>query len=671
MPTLAPELLIVAVATWLGATAVARAPRYYVARVFALAMALAALWGGARVVAGLTDASQVVATLIAVEAGTAALAPAILLHFALAYCHSGRWSRAQRLALGLAYVAGVAVALQALLDRDHPLAINSPASLLGLPGPALAWAWIALRAALLAATLGWAWRARRAAADRARRERLTVLVIALATAAAGVLGTILGRQYGLAEWPGTALLALSLGLATYAVAAGHLFRAPDAARRSFAASLGTGLLTAAYVGLLLVLDRLARALLATDAPLVIALALILTIALFDPAREWLRALLGRRADRRDLPYRRLVRALGGELLAARRPEEAIGPVLDQLCGAVGIEAATIRDVAGATIASVGPPESLAAGSALALPLAVGARSLGRALFGAKRNRLPLSGAEADLLRDASTFIAASLHLAERQAAQAAALATLAEERAALEQREASLAAALDAAPAAAAPGGLRVHALGPLRVELDGTPIRRWGGEKAGSRQAVALFAFLFDRGERGVAKDECLELIWPDVPLDRADLAFHRTLGGLRRTLEPGLARASEGTLIAFGHDRYRLAPHAVAWSDVAAFESALAAAGAATDPAASRAALEAALALYRGVYLDDCPFYGDSEFVEERRALLRGRHVDLLLALGERREAAGDAPGAATCYRDALRAAEGDCPRADAALARLGLAA
>ena len=85
----------------------------------------------------------------------------------------------------------------------------------------------------------------------------------------------------------------------------------------------------------------------------------------------------------------------------------------------------------------------------------------------------------------------------------------------------------------------------------------------------------------------------------------------------------------------------------------------------------MEEALALYRGEYLDDCPFYGDSEFVEERRVALRGRYVDLLLALGERREAAGDTPGAATCYRDALRAAQDDCPRADAGLARLGLAA
>ena len=33
---------------------------------------------------------------------------------------------------------------------------------------------------------------------------------------------------------------------------------------------------------------------------------------------------------------------------------------------------------------------------------------------------------------------------------------------------------------------------------------------------------------------------------------------------------------------------------------------------------------------YLDDCPFYGDGAYVEDRRELLRARYVDLLLAIG-----------------------------------------
>jgi two-component SAPR family response regulator len=215
-----------------------------------------------------------------------------------------------------------------------------------------------------------------------------------------------------------------------------------------------------------------------------------------------------------------------------------------------------------------------------------------------------------------------------------------------------------------------VFALGPLRAERGGELVRQWGGAKAGTRQAEALFAFLFDRGERGVAKDEILELVWPDVDLERADLAFHRTLGGLRTTLEPGRPGGDRGTAVTFHNDRYRLDPALVAWSDVAAFDEAMAAASAAGDPDELLGHLERSRSLYRGDYLDDCPFYGDSVHVEERRELLRGRYVDLLMALGERYEARGDRPAAADCFRQARMVNGDELPTADEALGRLGAA-
>jgi DNA-binding SARP family transcriptional activator len=194
-------------------------------------------------------------------------------------------------------------------------------------------------------------------------------------------------------------------------------------------------------------------------------------------------------------------------------------------------------------------------------------------------------------------------------------------------------------------GGLRVKALGSMHVERGGVPMRRWGGEKAGSRQAQAIFAFLFDRGEAGVLKDEVTELLWPDLEIRRGDLAFHRTLGGLRSVLDKG----EDGDSIRYDGGRYRLAPHIVAWSDVAAFEELLDGASA-RGAGASVAALEEARILYRGDYLDDCPFFGDSSFVEERRAYLRGRFEDLLVKLGDRYRETGDADSAAARYRQAL---------------------
>ncbi|MDQ3856305.1 MAG: hypothetical protein M3281_07950, partial [Chloroflexota bacterium] len=207
----------------------------------------------------------------------------------------------------------------------------------------------------------------------------------------------------------------------------------------------------------------------------------------------------------------------------------------------------------------------------------------------------------------------------------------------------------------------------PLHVERGGEPVRNWGGAKAGTRQAEAMFAFLYDRGERGVAKDEFLEVIWPDVPLENADQAFHRTLGGLRRTIEPGLKRRTQSSAITYQNDRYRLSEAAIEWNDVEVFEKLIANAAHLSDSAIS--SLEEARKLYRGPYLDDCPFYGDSLYVEEKRKLLEGRYLDLLLAIGELYEKSGNSTAAAGCYRQALHMAADDCPRADDGLARLGL--
>ena len=93
-----------------------------------------------------------------------------------------------------------------------------------------------------------------------------------------------------------------------------------------------------------------------------------------------------------------------------------------------------------------------------------------------------------------------------------------------------------------------------------------------------------------------------------------------------------------------------------------------AAAEPATTLAALAEARSLYRGDYLDDCPFYGDGSYVEDRRSLLRARYVDLLLAVGSHHEERGDRGAAAAAFREARLASDEGCPPADAALARLG---
>jgi DNA-binding SARP family transcriptional activator len=214
--------------------------------------------------------------------------------------------------------------------------------------------------------------------------------------------------------------------------------------------------------------------------------------------------------------------------------------------------------------------------------------------------------------------------------------------------------------------GLRVRALGPMQVERDGRRIQRWGGDKAGSRQAQAIFAFLFDRGAAGISKDEAVELLWPDLTIKRGDLAFHRTLGGLRAVLEEGRQR---GNVISYEGGRYRLTPEVVEWSDMAAFEQLLDGAAGLEGPERA-AVLEEARGLYRGGFLDDCPFYGDSAFVEERRAYLQFRHEDLLVGLGELYAALQDEALALARFRQALKLYP-ESARARSGIDRLGATA
>jgi DNA-binding SARP family transcriptional activator len=415
------------------------------------------------------------------------------------------------------------------------------------------------------------------------------------------------------------------------------------------------------------LERVTQEVLRVELPIVTPLALVVAIALLGPLTDLLRRLIRGRSPR-DRAYYRLVQALGEEVLTAQRPEIAVPPALARLTRIFRLTGVAVVDPSGEIVAQHG---KLAADDPLAmrLPLRYLDQMEGTVVFGAKQTGLPFTGHEAALLASAASYLAASLGLAERHDEQAAALETLSAESEAVLTRGSDLSKAL--VEAVSRPTDLQVFALGTLRAERDGEPVRRWGGEKAGTRQAEAVFAFLFDRGERGVAKDEFVELIWPDVDLERADLAFHRTLGGLRSTLEPGRHGGDRGGAITFHNDRYRLDPSVIGWSDVKAFEDAMAAASQSTDDETAVQHLEWARSMYRGDYLDDCPFYGDSAQVEERRQLLRARCADLLLSLGERYEARGDRPMAAARFRQARQVSDDELPTADEALIRLGVSA
>ncbi|MGH2429473.1 MAG: histidine kinase N-terminal 7TM domain-containing protein [Candidatus Limnocylindria bacterium] len=655
-------------ATWLGLTVAVRAPRQPGSRAFTFLTLLLVIWSVSVVVQRLTADQALERPLNAVEVAAAFLLPPAVLHVAMAITAQTRRS-SLRLALLVAFyaVSGTLAAISVVDPALEPRVASPHLELAGIPGEAIGWAWIVIRLVIFAAALVWIGAAIGATGpDVARRRQLLVTFATVFVGVAGATARIVPPISDTDPWIGVSLITVAVVLASYAVFAQGLFFTADVAGRAFRYSVAVGLIVTAYVALLVALDRGARDLLAIELPLLSTLALVVTIALFDPISARLRAWLA--GEETDRAYERLLRALGDSIFTAQRPEHAIDPALARLTRTFSLTGAEAIDGAGERMARHGTiPDSPLV---LRLPLRSEGEDYGWVAFGPKRSMLPFTPHERELLSLVAGYLGASLRLGERQDEQAEALQSLTAERTAVATTGTALHEALSDAPAATAVRGLHVFALGPLRVQRGGDLIRQWGGEKAGTRQAEAMFAFLYDRGERGVAKDEAIELIWPDVDLDRADLAFHRTLGGLRRTLQPERRRADGGGPVIFHNDRYRLDPSIVAWSDADAFVGRMTDAGASADPDEALHALHEARALYRGDYLDDCPFYGDSSFVEDRREMLRTRYVDLLLAIGERQEARGDRASAAAAFREARLAAGDDCPPADAGLARLGVA-
>ena len=663
---IASQSLAAILATWLGLTVLSRAPRDRAPRVFAWVSLLLVAWSVSILVERTTSEPAVIANLNALEDVAAFLLPAAALHIILAFTVEGPYAAWQSVALSSAYAVGAVMGAQQLLDPAHPISVVAPRlELPGIPGELLAWGWIGLRIAIFALAIWLAVRAyAQANGDRSRRNQTLAALVTVALASVGGTLRFLPRDLGGPNWVGVSFITVSLVVATYAVFGQGIFLSPLAIRNAFRYSLLAGLAVAVYVGALGILEALAEPILHTTLPIVMVLALVATVALLDPVREWLQHLFNPARTSRDAAYRRLGRALGIHALADQPPEVAIQPAIERLARYLGFGQALVSTDSGAVVANLGggPPSAAAA---LAVPLVAEGRRYGEARFGPRLDGRPYSARETALFDDAASYFAASLYIGQLRDEQAEALATLGAQQRALARRGTDLNDSLVDASAALT---LRVHALGPMRVERNGEAINSWGGPKAGSRQAEAIFAFLFDRGDRGATKDEITDVVWPDVDIERADLAFHRTLVGLRGILEPARRRRETSHAITFHNDRYRLDPSLVGWSDVTSFEELVTRAGTSTDTNESVRLLEEARQLIRGDFLDDCPFYGDSEYIEESRRLIRGRQVDLLVTLGERHEARGDRPAAATAFREALVAAGGDCVSASDGLARLG---
>ena len=157
-----------------------------------------------------------------------------------------------------------------------------------------------------------------------------------------------------------------------------------------------------------------------------------------------------------------------------------------------------------------------------------------------------------------------------------------------------------------------------------------WDGAGLGSRKQRTLLAYLLLHRNQAVSRDALVDALWADNPPPSAAHALDVYASGLRKSLgADGLLDARGGAL------RLTVEDDAV---DVARFERLVDAARRAGSPAERLAAVEQALALWRGQALADL---GDEPFVrqerdrlEEERLVALEERFDAMLALGRHDE-------------------------------------
>ncbi|MBI2766167.1 MAG: tetratricopeptide repeat protein [Chloroflexi bacterium] len=162
---------------------------------------------------------------------------------------------------------------------------------------------------------------------------------------------------------------------------------------------------------------------------------------------------------------------------------------------------------------------------------------------------------------------------------------------------------------------VRVWSLGQIRVEVDGREVT--DEDWMSARAKELFFVFLANKG--GIRKEEAVELLYPDLPADKCNSAFHSNVYRVRHALYQDSIVKRNGI--------YVLNPEGTWDWDVETFEGTLDRARALEAGSPERAALcEQALALYEGPFAET--FFSEWASALRRRAQERANHALALLA-------------------------------------------
>lgn len=132
--------------------------------------------------------------------------------------------------------------------------------------------------------------------------------------------------------------------------------------------------------------------------------------------------------------------------------------------------------------------------------------------------------------------------------------------------------------------------LGGFRIRRHGRPL-----DVLVTGKAMTLLAELALRLEIGVPREELLETLWPEQPLDRSTVSLNSLVYSLQRQLSDTLGA---GQVMTYAHGRYALNQDAGVSTDIAHFDASVRLGNrlAATNATAAAAAFERALDGYHG---------------------------------------------------------------------------
>lgn len=194
---------------------------------------------------------------------------------------------------------------------------------------------------------------------------------------------------------------------------------------------------------------------------------------------------------------------------------------------------------------------------------------------------------------------------------------------------------------------LDVRCLGPFDLWLDGAPV---DASLLRRKKSLTLLKLLLTQQGRPVPTDRLIEALWPDSDPTRRSSQLYVLVHELRALLQPS-GRLSDSTFIQNDNSHYRFNFDGSCTVDAVDFQSLIARArrsGEIRDDVTTIEAYEAAVALYRGDYMEDEPY---AEWCWQEREHFREVCLDALLRLGTLLGASGNWARSVSHLQHALR--------------------